>query len=237
MAPPSSTAPMRFLERLAPGARAAIVRAALPSRFAPRAAPEPLAEQAFNPQVEGRTAASSAELPPAPRAEHVAPSVGVSAAPVTLHFRRAPATSSDSEPVRSPARAVSEIPTALTPTTIARVASMASPPQSLRGARERTSTARPEVTLHASGPIAAREPLPAPADVRPPLRESALAGRAARHSEAPDVVHVTIDRIDVRMPAAARPAQRRDSKPRATSTVALGDYLRRRDGPRSEGGP
>jgi hypothetical protein len=54
------------------------------------------------------------------------------------------------------------------------------------------------------------------------------AARASAPAPAPaPVVHVTIDRIDVRLPPAAAPATRADSRPRpASAQPALGDYLR-----------
>jgi hypothetical protein len=46
------------------------------------------------------------------------------------------------------------------------------------------------------------------------------------------VVHVTIDRIDVRAPAArAAASSGPKSKPRTPSSKSLGDYLRERDRP------
>lgn len=69
-------------------------------------------------------------------------------------------------------------------------------------------------------------------DVRPPLRESAVAQRAVLpQAEKPAVVHVTIDRVDVRAPS---PAVERRSSPRkrSASTVSLDDYLRQRERPR-----
>jgi hypothetical protein len=62
-----------------------------------------------------------------------------------------------------------------------------------------------------------------------PLSKAAVASRVSSAREAPPVIHVTIDRIDVRAPetvkagAAPKPARR---KP----TISLGDYLRRGNG-------
>jgi len=67
-----------------------------------------------------------------------------------------------------------------------------------------------------------------------PLSATALAGRALAPTAPPPVVHVTIDRIDVRAPAApARPsaAPRRARAP----SVSLGDYLRGPAGRRQGG--
>ena len=55
-----------------------------------------------------------------------------------------------------------------------------------------------------------------------PLTEAAVAGRA-KAAQAP-VVHVTIDRIDVRVPAAAPPTAP-ERRARAQPSVSLADYL------------
>jgi hypothetical protein len=93
-----------------------------------------------------------------------------------------------------------------------------------RAVRETAPSTTPAEPLARNRPT--REP-PAP------LRAQALqqAARAQRADAAP-VVHVTIDRIDVRVPApASAPAPTR--KPRAASTAApLGDYLRASGGRR-----
>lgn len=75
-------------------------------------------------------------------------------------------------------------------------------------------------------------------DTRPPLRDIAVAQRAASlRAEAPAVVHVTIDRIDVRAPGTAAPSERRlNPKPRTASTVSLSDYLRQHERSRNGGG-
>jgi hypothetical protein len=76
--------------------------------------------------------------------------------------------------------------------------------------------------------IAARPAAAQPAAVRAPLSESALAARSAQTQEPRPIVHVTIDRIDVRTAAAPpRPAPQLRSRP-ATPSVSLGDYLRQR---------
>lgn len=58
----------------------------------------------------------------------------------------------------------------------------------------------------------------------PPLSDAALASRVSRPEAAP-VVHVTIDRIDVRAPDLSKPAA--PSKPaRRRPAISLADYLR-----------
>lgn len=82
-------------------------------------------------------------------------------------------------------------------------------------------------------------PLPAPQATAPavvvrertsaPLSERALAGRIERPRQADPVIHVTIDRIDVRAPAVPRPAPAARRTP-AEPSVSLSDFLR--GGPR-----
>jgi hypothetical protein len=75
-------------------------------------------------------------------------------------------------------------------------------------------------------------------DARAPLREIIVRQRAAiEASHAPTEVHMTIDRIDVRAPAAAigRPAGPASQTRRAPS-LSLADYLREREQARGSGG-
>jgi len=68
-----------------------------------------------------------------------------------------------------------------------------------------------------------------------PLSQQALASRVVPQSDRPPIVHVTIDRVDVRAPAAPdRPAPR--PRPRATTSGSLTDYLQTRQRRRG-GGP
>ena len=66
-----------------------------------------------------------------------------------------------------------------------------------------------------------------------PLSPAAVAERRATSSRVPAVVHVTIDRIEVRAPQAARPAARAPRARASAATVSLTEYLR---GPRNQGG-
>ena len=60
-----------------------------------------------------------------------------------------------------------------------------------------------------------------------PLSQQALASRAIQQSDRPAIVHVTIDRVDVRAPAAPeRPAPR--TRLRTATSGSLTDYLRAR---------
>lgn len=56
-----------------------------------------------------------------------------------------------------------------------------------------------------------------------PLSPAVVAGRVMAVREQAPVIHVTIDRLDVRAPARAEPARQR---PRPQPTVSLSDYLR-----------
>jgi hypothetical protein len=58
-----------------------------------------------------------------------------------------------------------------------------------------------------------------------PLSQTALASVRQASNTLPPVIEVIIDRIDIRAPAAERPAVEAKRKPRGPS-VALGDYLR-----------
>lgn len=73
-------------------------------------------------------------------------------------------------------------------------------------------------------------------EIRPPLRESTVAQRAAppRTAMAP-VVHVTIDRIDVRVPSPVATVQPSSPAKRAASTLPLDEYLRQRGKPHNGG--
>lgn len=73
-----------------------------------------------------------------------------------------------------------------------------------------------------------REFLPAAMAARGPLRPESVAHRASPpRASSPTVVEITIDRIDVRVPAASATA--RPAKTRAAPTQSLADYLRHRD--------
>lgn len=58
-----------------------------------------------------------------------------------------------------------------------------------------------------------------------PLGQAVLASQVPRRREAPPVIKVTIDRIDIRSPEPPRPA--RAARPAPKPSVALSDYLRR----------
>jgi hypothetical protein len=67
-----------------------------------------------------------------------------------------------------------------------------------------------------------------------PLSQQALASRVLSQSDRPPIVHVTIDRVDVRAPAAPeRPAPR--TRSRTATAGSLTDYLRARPAGRQGG--
>jgi hypothetical protein len=66
-----------------------------------------------------------------------------------------------------------------------------------------------------------------------PLTATTLAARASTAVAAPTVIHVSIDRIDLRLPAAAAPA-RSPQRSRTATTVPLAEYL---SGRKAQGAP
>lgn len=244
---------MPFLTRLAPGARnastnaGATVRAALPSRFAPGETPEPLTEQTSAiPAADTKTMLAAEASSPARGAKRAASEVNVIPTQAVSRPVMMPAAARLDHPaLRSPLNETPEVKTS--PMLRSSAADLPAPQAApLSGIekpvfaaipREPMKPARAEsepVLKTASEPFASLS-RPA-ADVRPPLRESAVAQRvASQYSEAPTVVQVTIDRVDVRMPPAAQPGQQLNSKPRTASTVSLGDYLRQRERARHGG--
>jgi hypothetical protein len=235
---PTSVPRVPFLARLSPGARERTggVRAALPSRFdAGRASDETLAEQVVEIPAE-RPAVPPEEAPPTHAPRRDAPVTTVAAAagtPEVASFTVTPRP--ELPPLRTVALAVPPAPGAERSAGDATVADPSEPP---------ARTARPAVSPGPAAPDAGRgqsraavlrtvsEPLPErsrPAlGARQPLREAALAQRdALPRSATQDVVQVTIERIDVRMPSDPAPDRRASSKPRAPS-VPLGEYLRER---------
>ena len=93
----------------------------------------------------------------------------------------------------------------------------------LQGEPKSTASADPLISNFAATPFSA---LPAPP--WNPMSEPALAARATHTPPAPPVVHVTIDRIEVRAPATLpRAASAPRARP-ASPSVTLADYLRHR---------
>ena len=95
-------------------------------------------------------------------------------------------------------------------------------------------TETPAVEARPTRPVARRRPLPQTAMVSAPLSAAAVAERKATQTNPRPVIHVTIDRIEVRAPAATRPASRPARTRETAPTVSLKDYLR---GPGNQRGP
>lgn len=219
------TAVPRFLQRLALTASTAPVpgaaRAALPPRFGVATAsrqgvewPEP------NAASMGDQPAAAAPLPTS-MAAHV-PSFFQSANPAAA------------EPsARAPARPAALQADAPAPP-VARLAALQTQPASSTRSAPSGATDDAFDEPHSSfEAMAQSRPAPGQSLAAPtaPLRESTLAQHAAqsRAQQAPTIVQVTIDRIDVRaapQPVVARPA----AKARAPAAQSLGDYLRQRSG-------
>jgi hypothetical protein len=205
-----------------------VVRPALPPRFAPGQPAEVVAEA----------------FPFEPRGEH---SVVEGEKLTVLRERRA----EDASPVRTPQSddgeqsSTSALSPAITPILASHAAGQPEsparpiipPPRPVAPA----PVVRGQSVYEAQGPNP-REHLDAPAilsvtplaavsgHVRPPLPKPVIEERATNPVRvAATEIHVTIDRIDVRVPAAApngtpQPAPR----PRPASTLSLSDYLRQR---------
>ncbi len=233
---PSVTA-VRFLQRLAPhaGEAAAAVRAALPSRFAPGDASELVVESATPPAGDGAAAPRSEPVAsPTPQVEQAATVVTVDSARVVqqsvakheLAPSRLRPLAEREESAKAPARTKCAAAAPTLPERPSRAKADA-------GTQPRPQAAR-SIPQPAPNPAAISKSFAAMArpavDIRPPLRESAVALRTApARSEALAVVHVTIDRIDVHTPTPGPLTPRQPPKPRASSTVSLSDYLRQRD--------
>ena len=101
------------------------------------------------------------------------------------------------------------------------------PPSAARAA---TPLALPRVTARLAATPAV-ERTDGAATVSAPLSAAALAERSAQQATAPPVIHVTIDRIEVRAPAASRPAAAPARSRAHAPSVSLTDYLRRSRNP------
>jgi hypothetical protein len=229
---------MRFFEQLAPASFAldsrGFVRAALPPRFAAEPAgggtDEPLL-------VNGLAVAGDAS-----RDESRAPLPRPSGTGLTPAMAQAPprAAPGSSDETIAHVNALEMIPTspgreAATDAT----AATAPPTRSARSALANGALTAAQGKLDAprtSHFAVSTPPSTAPiiATARPPLRDRAVAQLTAPGRGEPTVVQVTIDRIDVRAPAARATPERPPAKPRRAPSQSLGDYLRGRD--RANGG-
>ena len=224
---------LAFLARLVPGARDAAsgVRAALPARFAPREAGDALREDV----METRAAPARGRANDGPAAPHrEGQSLPVAAFSPVLQAAREELRRDEAPPTLLPQRPEPPVPSFHS--------EAARPDPTDRDAANRLET-RPQSPLAPSlerfphVPAAAAAPLfinpparPSSAiDTPPPLSAATLAHRtAAERAAAPTVVHVTIDRIDVRASASTVPERRSPERRRAAATVSLDDYLRQR---------
>lgn len=230
----ATATPLPFLQRLAPAAQGGLhaARAALPARFAPA--------EGSGMQGPALSTAASAAMPTA-RATADPPAAPAPRAP--LHHAAAPAPAprhavAATEPARQPTLAANPLPQARARTPraawTAETRPLAGPPP--RAGNLQASPAAPvwpipRPTGSSAEPVGVqpRGATALLAAARPPLSPETVARRAGpRAAEAP-VVHVTIDRLDVRLPAAAPPPVR-PAAPRGPATLPLADYLRQRRG-------
>jgi hypothetical protein len=236
-----SPAPMRFLARLAPAARRAApgVRAALPSRFAPGNWEEPVDEQAVEATVNRVPVA--AQTPPTADTKGESPAAPVTQLPPATVVLHKTITRLDPQALRAPT------PAAPLPHSLAVARDNAAEParaQPLQREDEGTAPVLREAfsgrPSEAAQPVLKAAPRPfadlsRPAgDVRPPLSESTVAERGAATRGTETVVHVTIDRIDVRAPA-GRTEQQQRPRTRSSPSISLSEYLRQRDQARRGG--
>jgi hypothetical protein len=220
-----TTRPLSFIGRLAPAAAttACAVRAALPARFASADTMRPIdefAEVPANPAIEP------------PRTEAAVPVRTERAADVSAAMQSAsPALGAGQHKVIEPSDFPEPPPQAerepvVSDTSRAPVAPrrQASPPKSSTSGPDYQRVAGTERPLPIAAPAAASEP-------RGPLQPATVMERAlaARRAE-PDVVQLTIDRIDIRLPPeSGRPAVRPEPRRRPGPATSLSDYLRRDD--------
>jgi hypothetical protein len=214
---------MRFFARLAPAARAQhAVQPALPPRFAGPSANVPEID------AESPGAPVSATSPDAHEPERREPREAPRAPPHDTAPDRAPRAHRDAIDVSEPANAhdPARVSPALTPTLAPTVAVRSAVVPIPRAPHARDADAAPQA-LDGARPLARAQPVDVPAAPMPqhPLGALALAQRMHPAKSEPTVVHVPIDRIDVRAPAAPK-APRAAAKPRAAPSLSLADYLR-----------
>jgi hypothetical protein len=97
----------------------------------------------------------------------------------------------------------------------------------------------PDIASGEAGDLDAK-PQPSPAkplsrheDARAPLGREIVTQRILETSaKVPDIVEVTIDRIDVRLPDGSSPPRNREGPRPRPSTISLSEYLRQRSGSR-----
>ncbi len=249
---------MRFLQRLAaiamPDAAQAgsAARAALPSRF------EPMRASALDPWNASVTDFATFAASPDPVAAALGLATRAEAATVFREHRSADAAPHSSippeddairgrghvaqapprSPLRPTARSTESAPFA--PGELHLFAEhpqdVDTPPLPLQPLKHFASTEPTErdpilpKRQSAASDLAARFATAAVPGPEAPLRAETVAAHAAAAPASAPVIHVTIDHLEVRAPAASRPPQPTRIQPRAPS-VSLADYLRGADVP------
>ena len=220
---------LRFFERLAPAAPhgTASVQAAFPSRFETRSgaaargglAPEQGLEEEtiFEPVPRTRAPHAQADVDALPSRVQAVDTAIDHAGGVRRDEQRAD--------VHDPSRAAAALPQA--------VRASAPTTRQTDAAEGNTAVPRPTRDERAVLPVvtAARATGRPPLEdlARRPLREQVHAHRVmAREDASPTIVHVTIDRVDIRAPAMHAPPERAPVRPRGGSWKSLDDYLRQR---------
>lgn len=202
--------------------------------------------------VEGVVSHTVAPRIVAPRAEAPADSVHLTVGQVDLSDAR-----HQVEPSRAEARSVVDIP--LPSTEVAPVVDIPSPSTQLAGVRRvpvrDVTNERPRTAATRTEPvISALTRLPDSAEAMPavpaaaalalarhaavperPLSRQAVLSRVEQPGERRPVVHVTIDRIDVRAPAAPERTVPRNRPRSASSNGSLAEYLRTKQPGRTGG--
>ena len=218
------------LGRRAPGA----AHVTLPPRFAPASAVSSVTPAQWSAADEPVDAAETTppalrQLPPQQRDEHHHDRPRVPPAPAPVALPAAAPTKATSAP--SVGDAPLQRPAAMPQAGEARAArpdDIALPPPTVRIiAPTRRHDGTPTIT---TPPVPFLAPQPRPDAA--PLSESAVAARIAPPVDAAPVIHVTIDRIDVRAPETTRPAA--PARPtRRQPSMSLADYLRTGGGSRA----
>jgi hypothetical protein len=208
--------------------RSGAARLALPARFAASNAQPIVEEVAATMQATGvqpdvpatgtRVTDGDTPLPrrraSAPRVEQVTPPAADPSSPQLQTSHPSPERHAVMEtPVRWPVLSRHEL-SARTDASAEQPVSM--PPLHLR----EDHSAQPAAPLQRASP--ARAPATHPA----PLSEAAVAGRATAERGMQPIVHVTIDRIDVRAPREAPKAGPAPRRTKPESSVSLADYLK-----------
>ncbi len=240
---------MSFLARLAPSVHAAVtgVRAALPARFAPAGTAEPLLEQTAETAAAWPAAyAPHPALNPAPQQMDAdAPArTAPAAAPLFSPAHQATPPSFAPRETGSPPRPFPAAPLPHAEDPLRSDQAAWAPAISGLPSRAEVLTAATQLPLGSSPaapasatPLLAEHSGPAPA-AHAPLRTATVAQRTLpATTNTPSVVHVTIDRIDVRLPSPVAAVPHASPAHHAASTLPLDEYLRQRGKLRNGGTP